>query len=76
MKKNKEKRKIYILYTEKSEKEFLQLSQMTDKYEVFYKFINSEEMVRKILEKNKGKDILSIFSAYCFELINKTQPKR
>ncbi|EKA93531.1 hypothetical protein FPOG_00246, partial [Fusobacterium periodonticum D10] len=55
MKKNKEKRKIYILYTEKSEKEFLQLSQMTDKYEVFYKFINSEEMVRKILEKNKGK---------------------
>lgn len=58
MKKNKGKRKIYILYTEKSEKEFLQLSQMTEKYEVFYQFIKSEGMVRKILEKNKGKDIL------------------
>lgn len=31
---------------------------MTDKYEVFYQFIDSEKMVRKILEKNKGKDIL------------------
>ena len=58
MKKNNEKSKICILYTETSEKEFLQLSQMTDKYKVFYQFISSEETVKRILKNNEEKDTL------------------
>ncbi|MDC7955982.1 hypothetical protein PKF05_09105, partial [Fusobacterium simiae] len=58
MKKNKKKQSICILYTNSYEKEFLQLSQMTDKYEIFYQFIGSEEELNFIIKKNKEKEIL------------------
>ena len=54
----KKKKVIYIIYTNTVEREFLQLSQMTDKYEIFYQFISSEEEVNFVLEKNKRKEIL------------------
>ena len=54
----KKKKVIYIIYTNPAEREFLQLSQMTDKYEIFYQFINSEKELDFILKENKGKKIL------------------
>lgn len=54
----KKKKVIYIIYTNTVEREFLQLSQMTDKYEIFYQFISSEKEVDFVLEKNKRKEIL------------------
>ena len=54
----KKKKVIYIIYTNTVEREFLQLSKMTDKYEIFYQFISSEEEVNFVLEKNKRKEIL------------------
>ena len=54
----KKKKAIYIIYTNPEEREFLQLSQMTDKYEIFYQFINSEKELDFILKENKGNEIL------------------
>ena len=54
----KKKKVIYIIYTDPKEKEFLYLSQMTDKYEIFYQYISSEEEINFILEKDREKEIL------------------
>ena len=54
----KKKKVIYIIYTNPAEREFLQLSQMTDKYEIFYQFLNSEKELDFILNENKKKEVL------------------
>jgi hypothetical protein len=54
----KKKKIIYIIYTNPAEREFLQLSQMTDRYEIFYQFLNSEKELDFILNENKRKEVL------------------
>ncbi len=54
----KKKKIIYIIYTNPAEREFLQLSQMTDRYEIFYQFLNSEKELDFILKENERKEIL------------------
>lgn len=54
----KKKKVIYIIYTNPAEREFLQLSQMTDKYEIFYQSLNSEKELDFILNENKKKEVL------------------
>ena len=54
----KKKKVIYIIYTNPAEREFLQLSQMTDKYEIFYQFLNLEKELDFILNENKKKEVL------------------
>ena len=65
----KKKKVIYIIYTNPAEREFLQLSQMTDRYEIFYQFLNSEKELDFILKENERKEILYLTTSV--ELLKK-----
>jgi undecaprenyl-phosphate galactose phosphotransferase len=49
---------IYIFYTDPSEREFLQLSQITDRYNVFYYLVESQDEINSILNRKHKDDII------------------